>query len=187
VTTLRARRSSDTQGEVSKILARLESAGQDNAVLTLVANSDVVFKPFVAMASALNFKGTVSAETREILILWLAATRDVPYEWAEHERVSRRLDISNEQRAALRSGSLDAAEFTHEQLIAIDLARSLLAAESDVQARWEAVVSAYGPGAALEVLFVTGFYGGMVPMVLSALGLGYADSADGREAAASAG
>ena len=54
MTTLRARRSSDTQGEVSKILARLESAGQDNAVLALVANSDVVFKPFVAMASALS-------------------------------------------------------------------------------------------------------------------------------------
>ena len=127
----------DTDGDVQKLLGRLEESGNALKVIRLLANSPTVFKPFVLMSTALMAKATLPAPEREVVILYLAARRGVPYEWAEHVPMSAAVGISDEQRDILATGTLDdVSRFDEGQRLALEAARQIVEQRALSEETW---------------------------------------------------
>ncbi|MBW3664284.1 MAG: carboxymuconolactone decarboxylase family protein [Actinobacteria bacterium] len=167
------RSSADTDGEVSRVLGKLESSDQDLTVLRLVANAPDAFRPFVLLANALIHRGHLPAAVRELVILWLGVEEGSAYEWATHHEAARAAGLSQEQLMALRAGTVDDADapFDDEQRLALRLCRRLHAGERWGDEEWAAAATAWGREGALDLAFTVGWWGGMVPHVLRAFGL----------------
>src|SRR3984957_21092134 len=105
-------RSEDADGEVERVLSKLEASGNDLKILRVLANAENVFRPFVLLSNALMNKSSLSAADREVVILHLAAQRDVPYEWKEHVPMSDAVGITEDQRKLILSGSIEVDDFT---------------------------------------------------------------------------
>jgi 4-carboxymuconolactone decarboxylase len=70
------------------------------------------------LGEALRFRGTLGDREREIAILLTAAHDRSAFEWYAHDRVARRLGMSEEELDALRSGQISAFPDPRESAIA---------------------------------------------------------------------
>ena len=173
------RDSSNTDGASGRVLSKLEASGQLLTIHQLLGNSPNGFRPFMQLSDALFTKAVLPADVREIVILWMAHERGVPYEWTEHVPMATRAGVDDAQVAALASGSTDADTFPPEALLALDAARQLLAREGISTEVWEGLTARWGVEGALDLVFTVGWWGGFVPTAIEALGLVAAD-VDGR-------
>lgn len=166
------RTSSDTEGDVARILGKLEAGGKDLAIIRLVANSPGMFRPFVHMADALLNRSRLPARARECVILHLAAHLEVPYEWAEHVPMSADAGVTDRERAVLATGSLDddLSSFTDLEQMALRTSRSIAdgAITSD---DWANATKVLGEGAMVDLVLTVAWWGAFVPTVIGALGL----------------
>lgn len=172
------RTAADTEGSVAKVLSKLEASGQDLTVLRLLANSPTVFRPFVKLSSTLMYDGALPDAVREVLILWLGRNRPHSYEWIEHVIIGRRIGLTDEQIAAVESGDLDGDLFSDEQRQAVAVASELLRGRSLSSAAFDAAVDTWGLETVIELVMVIGWWGGMVPTFLEAMGLRHPDVCD---------
>jgi 4-carboxymuconolactone decarboxylase len=169
---LRQRTTDDTEGDVQTILGRLETTSNALKVVRLIANSPTVFKPFVSMASALMARASLGAAEREVVILYLAGHRGVPYEWAEHVPMSAAVGISDTQREALAHGMpSDLSLFDDSQRLALTAAGEINEQHSLEPATFERACRLWGEQAALDLIFTVAWWGGFVPTVIEAFGL----------------
>ena len=173
---LSRRTSADTEGEVQRVLRKLEETGQDLTILRLVANSSHVFRPFVLLSSALLHNSVLPARIREMIILWMAAENGVPYEWAEHVPIAIRTGVTAEQIAALESGRLSEELFSPDELLGLKIARDLCSGGGVGSADFDLAVATWGIEGAMDVIFSVGLWGGLVPKVIEGLGLVRPDS-----------
>jgi 4-carboxymuconolactone decarboxylase len=146
----------------------------------MMANSANAFRPFVLFADALMTRSPIPPEVREVVILHLAVRMGQTYEWYEHESMSARAGVTEEQRQAIREGRIQPPVFSSEQALGVRAADELVDGRRVSDATWKQMVDTWGPGGALDVLLTIGWWGGLVPYVLDALEL-----ADPRPAAAS--
>lgn len=165
------RSSGDTEGEVQRVLGKLEGRGTDLTVVRMMANSANAFRPFVLFADALMTRSPLPPEVREVVILHLAARMGQTYEWFEHESMSERAGVSAAQREAIRGRDLESPLFSEQQRLGIKAADELLDGRHLAEPTWRAMVQAWGPGGALDMVLTIGWWGGLVPYVLDALGL----------------
>ena len=169
---LNERTTDDTDGDVQKILARLETSTNALKVVRLIANSPTVFKPFVSMATALMAKASLGAAEREVVIMYLAGQRQVAYEWAEHVPMSAAAGVTDAQRAALAHGMpADLSLFDESQQLALVAAREIVEERSLAPETFERTRQAWGDQAALDLIFTVAWWGGFVPTVIEAFGL----------------
>ena len=162
----------DTEGDVKKILGRLEETSDALKVVRLIANSDTVFKPFVSMAAALMAKASLGAAEREVVILYLAAQRGVPYEWAEHIPMSSKAGVTDAQRASLADGfPADLSLFDDSQQLALTSAQEIVEHRRLAPEKFDRAREWWGEQAALDLIFTVGWWGGFVPTVIEAFGL----------------
>ncbi|HEY1831838.1 MAG TPA: carboxymuconolactone decarboxylase family protein [Acidimicrobiales bacterium] len=168
------RTAADTKGDVSRVLGKLEATGQDLTILRLLANDPGTFRPFVMMANSLVYGATLPADVRETVVLWLARRRRNTYEWAEHVPMSKRAGLTEEQIEALRNGDLSRADA--DQSFGVQAVDELLADRSLSPSTWEDMISRWGVEGAMDLVLTAGWWGGLVPTVLEALGLEVPDS-----------
>lgn len=169
---LARRTSADTEGDVARVLEKLEGTGQNLVVLQLVANSPKVFRPFVLFANALLNQSTLPRPVMEVVILWLAQHHQAPYEWAEHEPMAERAGLTAAQIDALRTGGPLAPElFSDEDRLAVAVARALTEDEVVPPELWERAVATWGEAGAMDLIFTVGWWGGLVLALVRALGL----------------
>ena len=165
------RTAADTEGDVSRVLGKLEGSGKDLRILRVLANSPGMFRPFVLMADALLRRSKLPAKEREVVIMHLAAQRGVPYEWAEHVPMAAEAGVSDEQLAALSSGTLDDLTlFSPTEQLSLRAAREI-ADGALSEARWNELNDAIGEGAALDLLLTVAWWGAFVPMIIETVGL----------------
>jgi 4-carboxymuconolactone decarboxylase len=157
------RTSGDTEGTVSRVLDKLEIAGNDLPILRLVANLPSIFRPFVLMSDALLHRGSVPPRIREALILHLAARHRLGYEWHEHLPMGLEAGLSQDECDLIADGQHPDDDIA----LACAYADGLLNGD-DVVATREAVESRWGAEEALELAVVVGWWGGLVPCVLRA-------------------
>ena len=169
--TLRRRTSADTDGDVARVLGKLEGTGQNLLVLQLVANSPHAFRPFILFADALLNKGVLPRPVMEVAILWLAQHHRAPYEWAEHEPMALRAGLSSDQIDALRTGDVRGELFTDDDRLAVDVCRSLTVDETIPPELWARAVERFGEAGAMDLVFTVGWWGGLVLSFVRALGL----------------
>jgi hypothetical protein len=166
------RSAADTEGDVARVLAKLEATGQDLTILRLVANSGHAFRPFLLLSDALLNRAVLPAPVREVVILWMAVQRGVPYEWAEHVPMATRAGVTGAQVDHLAGGKpLGDGPFSDEMLLAVDIAADLLGRNGVSEEHWAAGVGRWGLEGMLDLVFTAGWWGGFVPTVLEALGL----------------
>jgi alkylhydroperoxidase family enzyme len=174
-----ARRTSrDTDGDVSRVLGKLEATGQNYTILQVLANASVLFRPFVLLSDALNNHSVIPPDVREAVILLMAARGEVQYEWAEHVPMAREAGLTDSQIAALACASPTPDLFSAAQLGALALTEELSRGAGVAAGTWQRVTSEWGEAGALELVAIVGWWGGFVQTMLDALGLVYPD--DGR-------
>lgn len=166
ITALPFRSSVDTDGEVRRVLGKLEASGNDLPVSRMLANSPGCFRPFVLLSDALLHKSAVPSFIRETVILHLAARLGVRYEWGEHVPMAEDAGVTEEMRSALaQPASANDAALTEEQRTAVRLCDQVLARTLS-DAGWEEACRWWGAQGALEFAMVVGFWGGFVPAVI---------------------
>lgn len=168
---LELRSSADTEGDVKRILGKLETTGNDLRVVRYVANSSTAFRPFVLLSDALISSSTLPAAVREAVVLHLAVTKQSAYEWYEHQRIGRAAGLDDSQLEAIRAGKEEADSFSEAQLLAIAVADEMMAGGGLGRSRWEAAIAAWGIEGAMDLVLSVGWWGGLVPLLLEALDL----------------
>lgn len=166
------RTSADTEGEVQRVLAKLESNGKDLTISRLVANSSAVFRPFIQIASNLTYRSPLPPKDREVAVLYLAAIRGAEYEWKQHVPISRGIGITDAQREALSSGMpKDLSLFSASEQLALELVGQIVESDAVTPRTWEKACALWGLEAAFDLILAAGFWGGFVPIVMKAVGL----------------
>lgn len=172
---IRRRSAEDTEGATGRVLAKLEARGTDLTIQKILANSSTLFRPFILFSSALLFESEISRATAEILILWLARKLEVPYEWSEHVPLALASEVSEEQIGAIAADDLEAAAFSEEQLLAVSLARELLAERAISAETFSRSLAMWEVSGVLDVLAIVGWWGGTVRAMIDGLGLIHPD------------
>jgi alkylhydroperoxidase family enzyme len=166
VTPLRFRSSADTEGEVRRVLGKLEATGHDLPISRLLANAPAAFRPFVLLSDALLNRSILDPLVRETVILHLAARLGVRYEWGEHVPMSEDAGVTEQMRSALAApASGDMSALTDQQRAAVRIADQILA-RTLTDAGWEEACSLWGAQGALELTMAVGFWGGFIPAVI---------------------
>ena len=164
-------RSEDADGEVARVLSKLEASGNNLKILRILANGENVFRPFVLLSNALMNKSSLSAADREVVILHLAAQRDVPYEWKEHVPMSDAVGITEDQRKLISSGTIGADDFNPSQLLAVQAADEIISGRSLSEATWVQACETWGQEGALDLVVAVAWWGAFVPTIIEAIGL----------------
>jgi len=168
---LTRRSSADTDGDVGRILGKLERGGFDYTVVRILANSAPVFRPFVLFSDALNHRSVVAAAVREAVVLAAAARTGSRYEWVEHVPLARRAGLDEAQIAAAGSASLPEGVLDAEQALAVAVTHAVLDGAGVPPSLWGRAVDTWGTAGVLELLAMVGWWGAFLPAVLGALGL----------------
>ena len=169
---LRERTAADTAGDVSRVLGKLEQSGQSLRINRILANSSTVFRPFILMSDALMNRTPFPPLEREVVIMRLAARRGVAYEWAEHVPMSARAGMDDATRDNLARGDdADLSLLAPAHRLAVDIADQVVDEHALDLELWNRAVDEWGEEAALDLLFVIGWWGALVPLMIESLGL----------------
>jgi alkylhydroperoxidase family enzyme len=164
-------RSSDAEGEVQRVLSKLEASGNDLKILRVLANSQPAFRPFVLLSNALMNLSALPPEDREVVILHLAARRDVPYEWKEHVPMSEAVGITDEQRELIALGKYEGQSFSDAQRLAIRVADEIVEERSLTEETWSKACQTWGRASSLDLVLTVAWWGAFVPTIIEAIGL----------------
>ena len=108
------------------------------------------------LGAAVRYETALSARTREIAILTVAARWDCAFERAAHESVGRAVGLSTEEMSEIRAGRVPALEDAHE-LACAHLASGMVNGDVDdeVWATWARVA---GAATVFELTTLVGYY-----------------------------
>jgi alkylhydroperoxidase family enzyme len=168
------RTAADTTDDVSRVLGKLEESGQDLTILKILANNPTMFRPFIMMANALVYKATLPVDVRETVVLWIAQHLKNTYEWSEHVPMAKRAGLNDEQIAGIREGDLSAS--TDDQRFAVELTRQLLTDRAIAPDTWQGAVERWEVEGTMDLVLSIGWWSGLVPAFLDALGLDLPDA-----------
>ena len=178
---LRARTTADTEGEVQRVLTKLDAAGAHQRLLRVLANSDTAFRPFVLLTSGLLSSRHLPRRLQEVVILHLAARLGIDYEWWEHVPMATSAGVTREavERIWANSGvPVDGPEFGHAERVAVRFADRVLDGAAVGGGVWADAAALWGADGALDLLMTVGVWGAMVPTVVTGLGLEPPDPPD---------
>ena len=127
-----------------------------NVVTTLLHHPRLA-GPFLAYNSVLLRKPAIAARLRELMILRVAWRTGSTYEWLQHVRLARRYEVTDDEIAAVASGSADKRWTPLEE--------SLLAATDQLidryrvdDATWGRLAEHLDERQLVEVVFIVGTY-----------------------------
>jgi 4-carboxymuconolactone decarboxylase len=164
------RTSQDTEGDVARLLGKLEQSDSAFAILRTLANSPGLFRPFVLYASSYQDRSLLPYKVKEIVVLYLAARANSAYEWYEHVAISAQAGVSDEQQATLKLGDdYDRSLFEHQELVALAVSSRLMIADDLPDALWKEAVDLWTDSGALDLVMAVGWWGRLIPMVINAL------------------
>ena len=108
------------------------------------------------LGAAIRYETALSARTREMAILTVAARWDSAFERSAHESVGRAAGLSAEEMSAIRAGGVPALDDPREQACA-HLARSMVEGDVDKEA-WAAWAPVVGAATIFELTTLVGYY-----------------------------
>lgn len=168
---LPVRSSADTEGDVARMLEKLEANGSALTILRYVANASSAFRPFVLFANALLNKSTLPRTSIEVLILHIATLVDAPYEIAEHVPMALAAGLDQRTIDGVLVGDIPSVVHDAPTLVMIEVAHALIGARSIPESLWAQTVQELGAEGAMELVLVVAWFAGTVRIVTDALGL----------------
>jgi 4-carboxymuconolactone decarboxylase len=166
---LTLRSSSDTDGEVQRVLAQMEEGKTNLKIIRLMANAPHAFRPFVLFSKALMREGFLPDEDREAIVLYLAVRNKVPYEWNEHLPMALAAGLTQEQIESLASESVDG--LSRNQQLAVEVAKEVADGFGIAPNTWRRACNVWGQEGAMDAMLSVAWWGGLVPTIVRALGI----------------
>jgi alkylhydroperoxidase family enzyme len=74
-------------------------------IFKMLANAETAFRPFLRFGGAVLGSLELDPQLRELAILQVAKQTEARYEWIQHAEIGRRCGLTDEQIAAVESGS----------------------------------------------------------------------------------
>ena len=108
------------------------------------------------VGAAVRYRSTLSARTREIAILTVAAHEDSGFEWRSHESVGRAVGLTADELAEIRAGRVPSLDDPHERACA-HLVRAMVAGDVDDET-WSAWAGTAGRRTVFELTTLVGYY-----------------------------
>ena len=119
--------------------------------------SPAVGGPLQELGAALRFRTSFTKREREIAILAVAAVHRSDYEWYAHERIGRKVGLSEAELTALRTSADPVLADARERIV--HAAAQALAADGDLSAPMFAEATAtLGRAAVVELVTLAGYY-----------------------------
>ena len=173
------RTAADTEGEVARVLQKLDDGNITKYVVRMLANSPTAFRPFVLLTSRLLTSEYYPRLDQEVVILHLAARRGTQYEWEEHVSMGLESGVTQAQIDAIeRDGrASDTQLFTADQLFAVDFVDQLIDNKQVDTDMWVRAIQLWGQEGAMDLLMTIGVWGALVPTLIEGLGLVHAPEA----------
>jgi alkylhydroperoxidase family enzyme len=133
--------------------------GQIINLWRVLGHSRQTVEPMARFGAALfGTAAVLDAVDRELLILVCAHANETEYSWAQHVPISKSLGVTDDQRAALRRGDLDAADFTAAQRALLRFAAAVTRGPRVDDAVYAAAAEYYDDEQLVESLALVGFY-----------------------------
>lgn len=127
------------------------------AIFTTLGRTRRLFWGWLFFAGGLMPGGTLPRRDTELVILRVAHVRDCTYERAHHERLGRRVGLTDEEVAAVAEGS-GAAVWTERQRVLLRATEELLAERGLGEDTWVALRGLLDERATIELLLLVGHY-----------------------------
>ena len=155
------------------VTARFLSTGPDampmpNALGTMLRHPEVA-GPFLAYNNVLLRAPALDPRARELAILRVAWRTRARYEWAQHERLARRVEITDEEIAAIADGA-DAEVWSPFERTLLQATDQLIDHYVVADATWARLAEELDEHQLVELVFVVGTYTALA-MVFNSLGL----------------
>ncbi|RGP81352.1 hypothetical protein FLONG3_496 [Fusarium longipes] len=153
------------------IKAALQTLPFERNIFKLLANSNVFFKPFMALlSSSWNENRKIRSSEWQTVVLRTAATLDAPYEWDVNEPVARVFGFTEEQLAALRNieKPLPANIFTPRQCLIDRMVSDLTRNNKVGKDLMLEAKEAFSDEEMTEIFFIHGIYGFLARFMNSA-------------------
>ena len=109
------------------------------------------------LGAAVRYRTSLPDRARELAILALAAIRRSDFEWYAHERIGRRVGLSDAELAALRGGG-SAETFSEHERAVFEATRALATTGDLDDEAFTAAQSALGREALAELVVLVGYY-----------------------------
>lgn len=157
--------------EQNKLLAGITVGGDGeplNIFATLVRHPDLM-RRWMAFGGALLFKGRLSPQDRELLILRTAYRCNTPYEWGQHVVIASTAGITEEEIRRVADGP-SAPGWSDHQRVLLTAADELHDDAVISDATWAALAAVYDEQQLIEVPMVVGQYH-LVAFTLNSLGV----------------
>jgi alkylhydroperoxidase family enzyme len=170
---LAPRTAADTDGDVQRILTKLDAAGINKHIMRLLANCSTAFRPFTLLTTSLLSSVHYPRLDQEVVILHLAARRSTQYEWEEHVPMALESGVHQAQIDAIERdrGAIDTDQFTADQLLAVELADQLIDNARIRTETWSRAVDTWGTDGTMDLFMSVAVWGAFVPTVIEGLGL----------------
>jgi AhpD family alkylhydroperoxidase len=159
-------------------LAGLATRGNPPNVFTTLARHRKLFRRWLWFAAALMPGGKLPREETELAILRVAHNTGCEYEWGHHERLGRRVGLSEEEIARVREGSAGSGWSSRRALV-LEVADELHADGAIGDDLWARLSGAFSEVELIELCMLVGHYE-MLAMTLNSLRVEPDFATDGR-------
>lgn len=148
-------------------LAGLATRGKPPHIFTTLARHRRLFRRWLWFAGALMPGGKLPREETELVILRVAHNTGCEYEWSQHERMARRVGLSEEEIARVRDGGA-AAGWSPRRALVLEAADELHADGAIGDDLWARLSGALSEVELIELCMLIGHYE-MLAMTLNSL------------------
>ena len=155
-------------GDAQKVLGQLAESGIRMHIIEAMAHSSGSIRNVLRLGNSLMQYTKLSARHREMSILWLARKVDSPYEWAQHERFARQIGLTDDELASLSDGAIDGPSFDQTDRLVLRAATSI-ADRTLTDRQFQEMLDVLGVEASVDLVVAVSWWGGALPMVISAL------------------
>ena len=146
-------------------------------VYRALANAERVFTGWMEAGHAALTSPVLPTRLRELVVLRTAYLMDCPYELGQHRDVAQTAGVDSDEIKSVTSESgWQTRSFSPAELAVLRLTTELVTTRSVAAAVFDAVHTALGSEATLEVLMVIGRYAGLA-LMLNALDVDLDDTA----------
>jgi 4-carboxymuconolactone decarboxylase len=160
-------------GEWSKdaepVMAPFVSQGRAHNIFRTLANHPDLMRRWLVFANHVLGKSTLPVRDREILILRVGYLCQSGYEWAQHVQIARRADMTDDDIAAIRSGS-ESSHFAEQERLLLRAAEELHADAFVSDQTWSGLAQHYNTQQLMDIVFTVGQYT-LVSMALNSFGV----------------
>jgi alkylhydroperoxidase family enzyme len=122
------------------------------------------------LGAELRFDGTLAADVREMVTLYVAGHRSSAFELFVHQRLALKEGVPGEVVDALSSGQRP-ADLSASEASAVDLARAILARDPISDDLFLDALTVLGPQTTFEVVVLCGYYN-LIADILHVFGIG---------------